>query len=212
MKKNFTVNISGIIFHIDEDAYSVLKNYLDSIKKYYARSDGADDICTDIEARIAEMLQEKLSDKKQVITITDIDEVTRIMGQPQEFESGAYYQEEKQKGASYRPKRLFRNPDNKIIGGVCGGIGAYLNTDPLWFRLAFVFFTFVGGSGLLVYVILWIVIPEAKSTAEKLEMKGQQVNISTIEKKIKEEISHLEKKLNDLTDKAKAALKKKPRS
>ncbi|MCK5839352.1 MAG: PspC domain-containing protein, partial [Bacteroidales bacterium] len=209
MKKNFTVNISGIIFHIDEDAYSVLKNYLESIKKYYVGSDGADDIYTDIEGRIAEMLQEKLSDKKQLINIKDIEEVTAIMGQPQEFESGEYFQEEEQKVSSSKPKRLFRDPDNKMISGVCGGIGAYLNTDPLWFRLAFVLFTFIGGSGLLVYIILWLVIPEAKSTAEKLEMKGQQVNISTIEKKIKEEIGHLEKKLNDLTDKAKEAYKKK---
>lgn len=207
MKKNFTVNISGIMFHIDDDAYEKLEKYLESIKSHYRNSEGAEDILSDIEARIAEMLQEKLSEEKKVITLTDIEEVIKIMGQPYEFE--AEPADEGPAPRSTRPRRLFRDTDNRILAGVCSGMGAYFNTDPLWFRLAFIALTFVGGTGLLIYIILWLAVPEAITTAEKLEMQGQEVTIATIEKKIREEFSHLEDKINDLTDKAREVVKKK---
>ena len=210
MKKNFTVNISGLIFHMDDDAYQKLDRYMDSIKKHYKNSDGAEEIITDIETRIADLLQEKLSDKKQVITIDDINDVVKVMGQPYEFESSETYENvETDFEPGKRPKRFYRDPDNKIIGGVSAGMGAYFRVDPLWFRVAFVALCFAGGSGLIAYFILWILIPEAQSTAEKLEMQGEKVNIENIEKKIKTEIKDIEEKLTDLTDKAKQAYKKK---
>ena len=206
MKKNFTVNISGLIFHMDDDAYQKLDRYMDSIKKHYKNSDGAEEIITDIETRIADLLQEKLSDKKQVITIDDINDVVKVMGQPYEFESSETYEHvDTDFEPGKRPKRFYRDPDNKILAGVASGLGAYFRVDPLWFRAAFVAFSFVGGSGLIAYVILWILIPEAQSTAEKLEMQGEKVNIENIEKKIKTEIKDIEEKLTDLTGKAKQA-------
>ena len=130
MKKTFTINISGIIFHIDEDAFEKLNNYLETIKSYFANSEGRDEIIADIESRIAEMLQSKINEQKQVITIDDINEVIGIMGEPEQI-GGDGTQEKKQREEQRHSKRFFRDPDNKVLGGVCGGIGAYFNIDPL---------------------------------------------------------------------------------
>ena len=202
MKKTFTVNIRGIVFHIDEDAYEVLNDYLQSIKQYFAKTEGGDEIISDIETRIAEMLRESIGDEKQVITLDDIEKVIEVIGQPSEFggepEDETTWQQKSEKSKTI--KRLYRDPDRSILGGVCGGLGAYFHTDPVWFRLAFVIFSLPGfGTPLIIYFILWIVIPEARTAAEKLQMKGEKVNISNIEKSIREEIGNMKNKFNDFT-------------
>ncbi len=210
MKKTLTINISGIIFHIDEDAYDKLNSYLSKLKRHFSNTQGKDEIITDIEGRIAELLQERTGDSKQVINIDDINEVIGLMGEPGEFENDEEEVKEAAPGYEYRgAKRLFRDPDQKMVGGVAAGMGAYFNLDPVWFRLAFVLFTLVGGSGVLLYFILWIVLPEARTTAEKLEMRGERVNINNIEKSIREEVSNLGDQLNDLSNKAKKTFEKK---
>ncbi len=212
MKKTLTVNISGIVFHIDEDAYAVLHDYLQSIRKHFSRTQGGDEIISDIEARIAEMLKERVGDSRQVITIDDIEEVIQVIGQPSEFgdEFSDGEQQEKSAYTGKTPKRLYRDPEHSVLGGVCGGLGAYFHTDPVWFRLAFILFSIVGiGTPLLIYVVLWIVIPEAKTAAERLEMKGERVNISNIEKSVREEINNLKNKFNDFTEGARRTYKKK---
>ncbi|MFH0864908.1 MAG: PspC domain-containing protein [Bacteroidota bacterium] len=207
MKKTFTINISGIIFHIDEDAFEKLAVYLETIKSYFTSSEGRDEIIADIEARIAEMLQSKITELKQVITIEDIYDVITVMGEPEQI-GGQASADKKQSQETKNRKRLYRDPDNKVLGGVCGGIGAYFNIDPLWIRIAFIVALFVFGSGPLLYIILWIIIPEARSTAERLEMKGEPVNISNIEKTIHEEINGLKKRLKNLKNDAKQAYSK----
>ncbi len=211
MKKTFTINISGIIFHIDEDAFNKLNAYMDSIKKHFQHMEGKDEIFNDIESRIAEILQEKLNEQKQVITIDDIKEVITTMGQPSQFsEEDEAPQEEAQTTYHTRAyKRLYRDIDNRWIGGVCSGIGAYFRIDPIWIRILFFISIWIGGAGLIIYLILWIVLPEARTTAEKLEMRGEKVNISNIEKSINEEVEHLKNKLNDLKNQAKGTYKKK---
>ncbi len=204
MKKTLTINISGIIFHIDEDAYDKLNNYFDTLKKHFQHTQGRDEIIADIEGRIAELLQERITDAKQVITIDDITEIISLMGEPYEFETGDEEDAEaKPEGEGRGPRRLYRDPDRKIVGGVASGLAAYFNIDILWVRLAFAIFTIFWLSGALVYVVLWIALPEARTTAEKLQMKGEKVNISNIEKSIKEEVSHLKDKINELTNQAK---------
>ena len=145
MKKTLTINISGIIFHIDEDAYDKLNAYLDTLKRHFTKTQGKEEIISDIEGRIAELLQERISDAKQVVTIDDVSEVISLMGEPWEFETEA--EEEKEASASPEdikgPKRLYRDPDRKVIGGVAAGVAAYLNVDVLWVRLAFVLFTII---------------------------------------------------------------------
>ncbi len=196
MNKTVTVNIGGIVFHIDENAYERFKQYLESIRVHFVGSDGRDEIMQDIESRIAEMFQERIKDLKQVITISDVEEVTAIMGKPEEF--GDEESKEKEVDASEIKvkRRLFRNSDDKLLGGVCSGISEYFNLDPIWIRLAFAAAFFLGGSGFLLYLILWIIIPKAVTTADKLQMKGEPITVSNIEKNVQEEMEHLKKKFS----------------
>ena len=180
MNKTVTVNIGGIVFHIDENAYERFKQYLESIRVHFVGSDGHDEIMQDIESRIAEMFQERIKDQKQVITISDVEEVTAIMGKPEQFGD----EESKEKGKEIDPseikvkRRLFRNPDDNLLGGVCSGISEYFNLDPIWIRGAFAAAFFLGGSGFLLYLILWIIIPKANKVKNQnlLKRKQQQMH------------------------------------
>lgn len=200
MNKTVTINISGIIFHIEEDAYDKLSKYLSTIKGYFSKTDGGSEIMSDIEARIAEMLQSKTSAVKQVVLMADVDAVIDAMGKPEEFAEGNEtdnHQEEDTNEYETNEnvkKRLFRDPDNKAIGGVCSGIAAYFDIDIVWIRLAMFLLIFFGGVSLWVYIILWIVIPEAKTTAEKLAMRGEKIDINNISKTVKEEAEQLKQR------------------
>jgi phage shock protein PspC (stress-responsive transcriptional regulator) len=202
MNKTVTINISGIIFHIEEEAYERLSKYLNTIRSYFSNSDGQDEIMTDIESRIAELLQEKISPSKQVVTGGDVDYVMDIMGKPEDFAEGDQSTQQDSKTDAAKPtaglkKRLFRDPDNKVIGGVCGGISAYFDLDPVWIRIILVALTFLGFSGVLVYIILWIVVPEAQTTAEKLQMRGEPIDINTISKSVQEEAGQIKNRATD---------------
>ena len=208
MNKTININLAGIIFHIDEVAFNRLNSYLNSIKAYFKGQEGADEIMSDIESRIAELFNDRMASEKQVITLADVESVIGVMGQAEDYagedgreeyqEDSTYATSESSSSGNKRRKRIFRHPDEKILGGVCGGVAAYLNIDPIWLRLAFVLSVILWGTGILFYLILWIIIPEAKTTAEKLEMKGEDVTISNIEKSIKEEVETLKQKINDL--------------
>lgn len=203
MKKNFNVNIAGIIFHMDEDAYEKLSSYLDNLKHHFAHTEGKDEILSDIESRISEMLQAKLTDEKQVVVIEDIEGIIAVLGQPTDWG-----EEDSASGAEKhrRSKRLYRDPDNKVIAGVCSGLSAYFNIDVVWLRVVFVIVTLAGfGAGIIAYLLLWLFAPEARTTAEKLEMRGETVTISNIEKSIKEEFEGIKGKITDLKDEAKDA-------
>jgi len=188
MKKTVSINISGIIFHIDDDAYERLNRYLNSIKRHFSKMDGRDELVTDIESRIAELLQEKIQDTKQVISIEDINQVISMMGEPAEMDEDTDTEPVRShKTYSYsRAKRLYRDPDGNMISGVSNGLAAYFNIDPVWFRILFIGTLFFGGAGLIAYIILWIIVPEAITTAEKLEMRGEPVNGSNIERSIRD--------------------------
>ena len=162
---------------------------------------------TDIESRIAEMFQEKISKNKEVITAEDIDQVISVMGKPEDYVDGETSTESGSDEDNTKPetdipysgrRRVFRDPDNNVLGGVCGGIAVYFNFDPIWLRLAFAISFFVFGTGFLLYILFWIIIPEAKTTAEKLEMRGEKVNVSNIEKSIKEELERSEEHTSEL--------------
>jgi phage shock protein PspC (stress-responsive transcriptional regulator) len=207
MKKTFTINIGGIIFHIDDDAYTKLNAYIASIKKHFTNLEGCDEIIADIESRIAEILQSKLTKTKEVIVLSDINEVIERMGEPSDFVEDPI-EEETQKSynqASY--KRLYRDSEEKLIGGVAGGIAAYFNVDPIWVRLIFILSIFTT-LGPFIYLILWVALPEAMTAAEKLEMRGQKVTISNIEKSVKEEFENLKDRFSDLSDQTKKSYKK----
>lgn len=211
MKKTVTINISGIIFHIDDDAYERLSRYMNSIKRHFSGMEGRDEIVTDIESRIAELLQAKVTENKQVITIEDIGEVVKLMGQPTEMDEEPDHntQQEKTSFSNRQPKRLYRDIDNRTIGGVASGLANYFNIDPVWIKVGFIVAFLVWGTGILAYIILWMAVPAAVTTAEKLEMRGEQVNISNIERSIRDEFDGVKGKFNEFADDARDVFKKK---
>lgn len=191
MKKTVKINIGGVIFHLDDDAYQVLQNYLTAINQRFASTDEGKEIISDIEHRIAEILQSKLSEQKEVISKEDIDEVIEIMGHPEDFteteesEPKDYHQYERS------GKRLYRDPDNRILGGVCSGIASYLNIDPLIIRILFLVLMFAYGVIGIIYIVLWALLPAAHTTAQKLDMRGENFNISDIEKNVRKEYENV---------------------
>ena len=191
MNKTVNINLAGVFFHIDEDAYAKLQHYLEAIKRSLTNTQGRDEIIADIEARVAELFTEKIKDKKQVIGNTEVEEVITTMGQPEDymvdeeiFEDEPVYSKTH---TSSKGKQLFRDTENSYIGGVSSGLGHYLAIEVIWVRLLWVILTIASsGAFVLIYIALWIFVPEAKTTADKLSMRGEEVNISNIERKIKE--------------------------
>jgi phage shock protein PspC (stress-responsive transcriptional regulator) len=191
MKKTFSVNLGNRVYNIDEDAYLKLSAYLERIEGHFSDLKEREDIISDIELRISELFSERLGVNKQVVTLEDVNEVIRIMGDPHEI-SGS--EEEPRNYREYRSgtKRIFRDPDDRMIGGVCSGLAAYTNIDPVIMRLIFVVLLFMG-IGALAYIILWIVVPEARTTAQKLEMRGDSVNASNIGNFFRDEFENVKK-------------------
>ncbi|ANO48083.1 PspC domain-containing protein [Flavobacterium columnare] len=194
MNKTVNMNLGGFFFHIDEDAYQKLNRYFSAIRNSLS-IEGRDEIMNDIESRIAELFSEKLGSSKQVLSLNDIDDVIDIMGQPEDYK----IEEEPSKSSNYsytgKTKKLYRDKETGIVAGVCSGLGHYFGLDPVWIRIALVLLVFAGfGVGLLAYIILWLVTPEAITTSEKLEMKGEPITISNIEKKVKEEFESVSDK------------------
>jgi phage shock protein PspC (stress-responsive transcriptional regulator) len=276
MKKNISINISGIIFHIEEDGYETLKKYLDSINKYFSTFEDSSEILADIESRIAEIFLSRLNEEKQVITFEDVNSLVATMGSVSDFkaaeeqdntasESSSTSNQNTTENKTYSgsttqepprtftpSKQLMRDQKRKILGGVCAGLGNYFNIDPLWIRLLFallffaygitlfvyiimwiivpgsfdldepvtgkkmfrdperkiiggvsggvaaflgldiiavrvlfVIFTVLGGLGLFVYIVLWLILPEARTLTDKMQMQGEPVTLSNIESSIK---------------------------
>ncbi|WP_298894280.1 PspC domain-containing protein [uncultured Psychroserpens sp.] len=191
MNKTVNINLAGIFFHIDEDAYLKLQRYLEAIKRSFTDSQGRSEIISDIEARIAELFSERVQNERQVIGHKEVDEVITIMGQPEDYlVDDEIFEDEPKRSYSKRStstsKKLYRDTDNSYVGGVSSGLGHYFGIDPLWIRLIWFLLIFGAGTGVLLYILLWIFVPEATTTSEKLMMKGEQVNISNIEKKIRD--------------------------
>ncbi|MEQ8423308.1 MAG: PspC domain-containing protein, partial [Cyclobacteriaceae bacterium] len=270
MKKNISINISGIIFHIEEDGYDILRKYLDSVNAYFSSFEDNSEILADIESRIAELFLSKLSEGKQVITKDDVKSLISTMGSVSDFKAAE--EQDSPAAVSSRPsegeskssggqtsasKKLYRDQKRKILGGVCAGLAHYFNIDPVWPRLLFallvlgsyggliivyiilwillpaseelqeesdvkkmfrdpekkviggvasgvgiffgidvtlvrvlfVVFTIAGGLGFLVYLILWIALPEAKTITEKMQMQGEPVTLSNIETTVKKSLN-----------------------
>ncbi|WP_299185530.1 PspC domain-containing protein [uncultured Aquimarina sp.] len=202
MNKTVNINLAGIFFHIDEDAYLKLQRYIQAIKRSFTDSQGRDEIIADIEARIAELFSEKIKDERQVIGIKEVDEVIEVMGQPEDYRLDEEIFEDEPKSSYQRTtksKQLFRDTSNSYVGGVSSGLSHYLGIDPIWLRIAWILFTvFSSGAFILIYIAFWIFVPEAKSTADYLAMKGEAVNISNIEKKIKEGFNDVADKVKDV--------------
>jgi phage shock protein PspC (stress-responsive transcriptional regulator) len=198
MNKTVTINLGGIVFHIDEDAYQKLSRYFDAIKRSLNNSSGQEEIIKDIEMRISELLSEKLLSDKHVIGLKEIDEVIAVMGQPEDYIIEDDSKAESNYQAYKKSKKLYRDKDKGMIGGVAAGLSHYLGIDVVWIRVILLLFFFGFGTGILAYIILWIATPEAVTTSEKLEMTGEPVTISSIEKKVREEFDSVSEKFKNV--------------
>lgn len=184
MKKTVTANIGGVVFHIEEDAYQELKQYLDKLEASLGDPAQAREIVSDIESRIAEILSELLAGR-QVVTLRDIQQVEDQMGHVEDIREEAGINDENTPPPAREPsssgsRKIYRDPDDNILGGVCSGIAHYFGWQPLWVRLFFAFLLLGLGTGVLLYIVLWILIPKAETAAEKLEMKGEPVTAENI--------------------------------
>lgn len=212
MKKTLTVNLGGTVFHIDEDAYRLLDNYLSNLKIHFRKEAGADEIIDDIERRISELFAEKLTAGSQVITITDVEEVIARMGKPEDMEAES--DSEPSVGNATRTtihRRLYRNPDDKLLGGVISGMAAYLGWDVTLLRLLLLVVLICGvGTLIPVYIVCWLVIPEARTAAEKLSMRGEAVTVENIGKTVTDGFEKVANGVNDYmkSDKPRTFLQK----
>lgn len=185
MKTTRTIHLGGMGFTIDDDAYERLNNYLESIKQHFANEDDAQEITNDIEDRIAELLHDRSTRPEYIIAQADIEAVIAEMGTVGDItgEENSVPEPEKK---WQRGKKLLRDMDNVVIGGVCSGIAAYLGIDATIIRILFLISLFAGGTGLLLYCILWIILPKARTATDKMQMRGQTATIAGIEKAVKE--------------------------
>ncbi|MFL0131681.1 PspC domain-containing protein, partial [Tenacibaculum maritimum] len=199
MNKTININLGGFFFHIDETAYQKLKRYLDAIALSLSNDpQGKDEIIADIEARISELLLERITDARQVVNNTDIDDIITIMGQPEDYtDTEDTFTDSSSSKRKTNIRKLFRDGNDKFLGGVASGLSHYFNIDVIWVRIAFIALTFGFGFSPLVYIMLWILLPEAKTTSEKLQMEGEDVNIDNIEKKIRDEFNYFSSKIKD---------------
>ena len=213
MKKTLNINLNGIVFNIDEDAFNMLSEYLDNLRHIFERNgDDADEIINDIEGRICELLSEKISNERQVVTINHIEEIISRMGHPDEFGESDYNENkdttDNTDSATPPPytvkRKLFRNPKDKIIGGVCSGIATYLDMDVTWVRLLFVGLGFLTLTTIIVvYLVLLIVVPEAKTAADILAMNGEEQTIHNIGKTVTNAYDNVNRKTQPYIEQAK---------
>ncbi len=210
MNKTININLGGFPFTMDELAFDLLERYISSIKNHFAYSDSYQEIITDIEIRLGELLQEK-TEAKSIVTTADVEYAIKTMGRPEEFGAESidlpgedFESASKNKNTTRRTgtgRKLFRNIAEKKLGGVCAGIAAYFGIrNVMWVRLAFIVFTITGGFAIPLYIIMWIFIPEAKTSADYLAMKGEKITVSNIADYLEKEISNFSTQVNEFTD------------
>ncbi len=194
MKKALTISIAQTLFTIEEDAYQKLDGYLRSVRAHFSATEGGEEVVADIESRIAELF---LASKRAIITLVEVDAVMVSMGGVEDFDdeksSGPEMKEKKTEEERGGTKRLFRDTENGIVAGVSSGLAAYTGVDALWIRILFIVLVLSSGIGILIYIILWLAVPEAKTAAQKLEMQGSPVTIENLTENVKEKIEDVKK-------------------
>ncbi len=212
MNKTININLGGYPFTIDEDAYATGSHYLDTLANHFKDSDGELEIMQDIESRMGELVQRNRG-SRVIVNKVDVLEAIAVLGTPEELQdidfSEAKTGARKKKKTAFKlktGKRLYRDPDDQVIGGVCSGLASYLGIqDAVWVRIGFVLLSTIGGGGAVIYAVLWAIVPEAKTVSDRLEMMGEPTNVNNIAKMVKDE-------LGDLTDKIHETFNKKSKN
>lgn len=206
MKKTVSVNIKGTNFLIEEDAYELLQDYIERLTKTLRNESGSKEIIEDVELRIAEICTSKLNESKTVIELEDIEEILNRLGDPSDYVDGEDYEESTAQHSqtnktSGSEKRLYRDTENAILGGVCQGIANFFNIDVVIIRAIFVIILLFGGFGFPLYVILWIIIPKAKNTIDRLRMKGRPITVETVREEVENAAGRVKEGSKNLADK-----------
>ncbi len=200
MNKTILINLGGAPYTIDDDAFFELDNYLNNLQSFFAKSEGCDEIVNDIEIRFSELLDERLK-HKTIVDKEDVLSVIAILGIPEQFEAEDVMEEPnatKTKGKYGR--RLYRDVDNKMISGVAAGISAYLGIeDPIWIRLAFALAFITAGAGILVYLVLTFVMPKAITPMEKMDMRGERIDVESIARAVENQIHDISDTISNLS-------------
>ena len=207
MKKTIDINLGGMLFHLDEDAYAMLSAYLEALRRHLAATEGREEVLADIEARIAELFSQYAAGSSKVVTVLNVQAAMSTLGQPQDFgteaEGGSASEssEESSSESSAEPKdrrrRLYRDADDKVIGGVCAGFANYFSIDVVVVRVVFLVLGFFTGFGFILYLILWAATPKAVTPAERLAMKGKPATFENIRQTVEEEFRNVESKINN---------------
>ncbi|MBB5635913.1 phage shock protein PspC (stress-responsive transcriptional regulator) [Pedobacter cryoconitis] len=205
MKKTLNINIGNSIIHIEEGAYELLTSYLIEVKQHFGKSADDFEIVSDIENRIAEMFTEILhTQQKQVIELEDVQVVIGLMGSVKDFEEGAEEEPATDFNSPYTTafaeRKIYRDTDEAMVAGVCSGLSHYLKMDVSILRIVTVLSIFLGGSGLIAYLVLWIAIPKASTRAEKMAMKGEAANLQGFKRSFEEELSNLKDNLKNANE------------
>ncbi|MDG1332558.1 MAG: PspC domain-containing protein [Crocinitomicaceae bacterium] len=202
MKKTVSVNIKGSNFLIEEDAYELLQDYLDRLKNALKNESGSKEIIEDVELRIAELCTEKLSEFQTVVEMEDIEDILNTLGDPSMYldeDAEESTQEKAYEGSSNKSseRRLFRDTENAVIGGVCQGIANFMNIDVVVIRAIFLVILLFAGFGFPLYVILWIIVPKTKSTIDRLRMKGRPITVESVREEVESAAEKLKNKSNN---------------
>ncbi len=202
MKKVENINLGTIKFVIDTDAYDALENYLDTIESHFRKSEGCEEIMEDIEIRMAELFHESLFSANSIISMKHVNEVIAIMGTPEDFGATTRTRvngSDTKSRKKYQAKRLFRDQDETVVAGVCSGLAAYFGvSDPVIVRMIFIIATIVTGVPLIIYAILWMIIPVARNANDRLAMRGEPINVDSISKQVEEELYNLKDTLEEV--------------
>ena len=204
MNKTININLGGYAFVIDEDAFETAHHYLTTLIRHFGGSEGANEIMQDIESRMGELINRNKG-SRTIVSKLDVVEAIAILGTPEELKDIDFTEpDNKEKAKASEPfqlrtgKRLFRDPEDKMVGGVCSGLAAYFGIhDVVWVRIAFVVMTLLFGSSLIVYLVLWGIVPAARTISDRLEMMGEPTNVNNIARMVKEEIEELSDKIQD---------------
>lgn len=216
MNKILNINLGGYALTIDDDAFEYLSAYLESIRKKFKDSEGRDEILSDIEARLGELIHQDMKGRS-IVMLPDVEAAVQVMGKPEDFETEA--SSEPHSGSTHRAdtgsgkstadrglrtgKRLFRDEEDKVVSGVCSGLAAYFGfQDPVWMRLIFVGLTFASaGFWIPAYLLLSIMVPKAKTAADRLAMRGEPINVDNIAKEIEEGVERFGSKMGEFGEK-----------
>lgn len=218
MNKTIDINLGGRAFTLDDRAYDVLRAYLPDLRHAMRGQDGLEEVMADIEARLAEIFIERLTDGRNVVTSEDVSAARAMLGEPADFGSETEPSQDAgtpgrggsggASGARTSHRRLYRDEEEGIIGGVSAGLAAYLNVEMTWIRVAWVVLVLLGGAGVPFYLLMWIITPSAKTSAERLAMKGESATVENIRRTVERELERANQKIKGFERGAENGLKR----